>query len=574
MISKVVSVCCYRDHVTWQVASGYIVKNIAAACYEVVVPDHEVLLFSKITPAPYSVIGESHYLKERNLSWLKAQFPANAAFRAGWYLQQFIKIEAARQGRDDDVVLIWDADTVPLKPLNFVTPEKQIVYYKGEEFHPAYFVLIKKLLGLDKIVDFSFIAQCFALKVAWVNEFCREIEEKFRMHWIDAVLMNLDYADGCGFSEYESIGTYLTHRHLEDMRINNTPWERMGNSLIGNISHLEDQKAALLIGDYDFMSFESWDQGKFIDEIPQAAETPVKVAAVRKIPPINLVLLKRFQTLEPSFFDDAVHSVEYALKQAGFETYVSCNVVDPAALNIIWGAHAHFSPPLEQILEIAKPEFSVIFNMEQIAIGNSFVSDEYLSFLAQYRVLDYNVRNIQAMQAHNPRIRASEFPLLPSPQFAADFQIDDSREKSDVVFWGAPSDRRFNTLNALIARGHSARYITNAYGHYLSQEIYDSKICLNIHALQTGIFEIARCLRPLAMGMPVVSEVSHLPELVDWSQSGIYFCEYDQLVDCCQNLLDHPQLVNQAVRKTQHFVHNKAWIEITRNVILDLLKAG
>jgi hypothetical protein len=290
------------------------------------------------------------------------------------------------------------------------------------------------------------------------------------------------------------------------------------------------------------------------------------------IPPINLVLLKRFNTIEPSFFDDTVYSVEYFLKLAGFETYVSCNIVDPRALNIIWGAHAHFSPPLDQILEIAKPEFSVIFNMEQIAFGNSFVSEEYLSFLSEYRVLDYNFKNIQAMQEHNPRIRASEFPVLPSPQFASDFQISSEKESSDVVFWGAPSDRRFNTLNAIIAHGNSARYISNAYGKYLSQEIYNSGICLNVHALQTGIFEIARCLRPLAMGMPVVSEVSQLPKLVDWHQSGIFFCEYDQIVDCCQNLLDNPKLVNQAIRKTQHFVHNKDWIEITRNTIIDLLK--
>ena len=99
-------------------------------------------------------------------------------------------------------------------------------------------------------------------------------------------------------------------------------------------------------------------------------------------------MLKRFNTLEPSFFDDTVHSVEYLLKLAGFKTYLSCNTIDPNTLNIIWGAHAHFSPPLEKILEVAKPENSVIFNMEQIAYGNSFVTPEYINFLSNYRVLD------------------------------------------------------------------------------------------------------------------------------------------------------------------------------------------
>lgn len=285
-------------------------------------------------------------------------------------------------------------------------------------------------------------------------------------------------------------------------------------------------------------------------------------------------MLKRFTTTEPSVFDDTVHSVEYLLKLAGFQTYVSCNVVDPSAFNIIWGAHAHFSPPLDQIREIAKPEYSVIFNMEQIEIGNSFVTLDYLSFLSEYRVLDYNFKNILAMKEFYPLLNGAEFPVLPSPHMASDFSLLDTSEtdRSDIVFWGASSDRRLDALRAINARGNNVRFISNSYGKYLSQEIYSSKMCLNVHALKTGIFEIARCLRPLAMGMPIVSEISQMTKLVDWSQSGVYFCEYDHISDCCQNLLDHPELVNQAIRKTQRFIHNKDWVDIARNVILEMMQ--
>jgi hypothetical protein len=285
-------------------------------------------------------------------------------------------------------------------------------------------------------------------------------------------------------------------------------------------------------------------------------------------------MLKRYTTEEPSFFDDTVHAVDYLLRQAGFQTHVSCNVIDPGLLNIIWGANAHGSPTLDQIRAVARPEFSIIFNMEQIALGNSFVTMDYLNFLSEYRVLDYNHRNIEAMHSYLPQIDAFEFPVLPSPLMASDFSVSKGLDpnKFDVAFWGAKSDRRMHVLQQLVSTGHSVKYIGGAFGRNLSTEIYDSNICLNIHALDTGIFEIARCLRPLSMGMPVVSEMSHTPRLVDWTNSGIFFCQYDELAEKCHELIENPSLVNEALRKTQHFIYDGEWSRQARKIIQELCK--
>src|SRR5471030_1278153 len=143
-----------------------------------------------------------------------------------------------------------------------------------------------------------------------------------------------------------------------------------------------------------------------------------------KIPAINLVLLKRFTTMEPAVFDDTAYSVLHYLKLAGFDAYLSCNVIAPDALNIIWGACPPFSLPLEDIRAIAKPEYSVIFNMEQIASDSNLVTEDYLQFLSEYRVLDYNQRNVDSLLARFPGMHCQEFPLLPAPTFAADFTVD------------------------------------------------------------------------------------------------------------------------------------------------------
>jgi hypothetical protein len=227
---------------------------------------------------------------------------------------------------------------------------------------------------------------------------------------------------------------------------------------------------------------------------------------------------------------------------------------------------------LDQILEVAKPEYSVIFNMEQIAYGNSFVTPEYLGFLEQYRVLDYNMRNIEAMRKYVPSIQAHEFPLLPSPQFASDFTPINEviAERVDVAFWGAPSERRQAALSAIAGASRSTRWITSAYGHYLSSQIHNVGLCVNIHALETGVFELARCLRPLAMGLPVISETSHLPKSVDWSQSGIQFCDYEEIPHYCEELLLNPSLASWQVRKTLRFMHRPEWPELARRVLLAL----
>lgn len=290
------------------------------------------------------------------------------------------------------------------------------------------------------------------------------------------------------------------------------------------------------------------------------------------LPIVNLVMIKAYTTLEPSVFDDTVHSVAFLLKQAGIQTYVSCNSVDPGVLNIIWGAGTHGAPPLEVIRSIAKPEYSIIFNMEQLGSSSNLVSEDYLNFLSEYRVFDYNFNNILELNKRFPALRASEFPVVPSPLLAGDFQIpaDLPATEFDIVFWGAGNDRRLALLREIFARGRTIKTIGGAYGANLSAQIFDSRIALNIHFYESAIFEIARCLRPLAMGLPVVSEHSRMPETVDWSGSGIFFGAYDEIPDLCDRLLAHPQDISMAAKRTRHFISRQDWVAVARDKILGM----
>lgn len=261
-LAKVISVCSAKDRDTWFYASKRIVQFIDAREYLIVVPDHEVSLFEKISSPPYKVIAESLYvgnLKDR----LKNLLPAENHDRIGWYLQQFIKIAAAKDislnGSSEELVLIWDADTVPLKPLSFVNAAGQIIYYQGSEQHPPYFDFIKKAFGLARECQCSFIAQCFPAKVSWLQEFCRSLESSSGMDWMEAILLYVDRTQRAGFSEYESLGTYIWSRHPSEVVFTQKRWERNGRSMLGRPDQLSETQWAGLSTAFDYISFEAWD---------------------------------------------------------------------------------------------------------------------------------------------------------------------------------------------------------------------------------------------------------------------------------------------------------------------------
>ena len=260
-VDQLICVCCQRDAATWEVASQYIVRFIPAKHYKVYVPDRELDFFKTITPSAFELIGESIFTSSFAAE-IKKRLPSRIADQYGWYLQQCIKLSAIQACNTGEVALIWDADTVPIRPLRFIDEQARLMYYQAEENHRPYFDTILRLLGLEKKVNFSFIAQCFVLKASWFGDFCREIEKKHRTSWINAILNSIDFEVGNGFSEFETLGTFITHHYPDQICFTNRKWLRLGNSTIGHLAFLNDQLITTALSDYDFVSFEKWDRAK------------------------------------------------------------------------------------------------------------------------------------------------------------------------------------------------------------------------------------------------------------------------------------------------------------------------
>ena len=62
----------------------------------------------------------------------------------GWYFQQLLKYQFAFHEPEDDYFLIWDADTIPLRKLEFFDGQGRMLLTKAEEYHPRISRLTKK----------------------------------------------------------------------------------------------------------------------------------------------------------------------------------------------------------------------------------------------------------------------------------------------------------------------------------------------------------------------------------------------------------------------------------------------
>ena len=258
----------------------------------------------------------------------------------------------------------------------------------------------------------------------------------------------------------------------------------------------------------------------------------------------NLVSLKpEGFAHHPSFFDDTIDAVANSIEQAGNRVVKTTNRIAVDAINIVWGVGTHLFPSIDTFRRLASPKNTVVFNMEQIGSDSALVTREYLSLLKDYVVLDYNQQNIEALNKKVGSVcRAYEFPVRPSYALNR-FSGAPGRVECDALFYGAMSQRRLKILQKLQSQGLRVR-IARGFGEELSRQIMQSKVVLNIHLHDTAIFEVARVLRPISHGVPVLSEVSVLPTTVSWEKSGVEFFGEKVFVErLCESILKNDECV-------------------------------
>ncbi len=176
---------------------------------------------------------------------------------AGWYFQQLLKFNFCFSEPGDDYYLIWDADTIPLRNMEFFDGQGKMLFVTGDEEHAPYFETYRKLLGEEPGREFSFISQHMIVQKSLLREMLAMIEAHLpgTDPWAWKIMRNLEGASTNLFSEYEMFGHYVKNHHPDRAVFRQLPWLRNGSRLVGGVPSTGDLER--LGKDYAFAAFES-----------------------------------------------------------------------------------------------------------------------------------------------------------------------------------------------------------------------------------------------------------------------------------------------------------------------------
>jgi hypothetical protein len=212
--------------------------------------------FAKTLGADVRLMDEDTLIPGMTLARLRALNEPGFPQGAGWYFQQFLKFAFAFQNIEDDHYLIWDADTVPLRPLEFFDEKNRMIFTEATENHDAYFETYKKLFRHDPRREFSFISQHIIVRKSIAREMLQAIEKNLpgNENWAWKIMRNLGGGGTNRFSEYETLGHYVKNIHPETAVFRQLPWSRDGVRLASTRPSASDLKR--LAEKYHYISFE------------------------------------------------------------------------------------------------------------------------------------------------------------------------------------------------------------------------------------------------------------------------------------------------------------------------------
>lgn len=213
------------------------------------------------------LIDENTLLDNCNLPKIKDFFQNRNTppERAAWYFQQFLKMQAHTIVQEK-YYLIWDADTIPLKPIIFFDEFNRALIHYTTENHTPYFETLKKVLNLKKQAKYSFISEHMLIDKIMMRTLISDIEKQNpNSLWPFSILESIQTKDltKSGFSEYETYGNYclakaphlINERNCSNQILKNY---RHGTQLFGKKPSTKDL-FLLAQTDFHYITFETWE---------------------------------------------------------------------------------------------------------------------------------------------------------------------------------------------------------------------------------------------------------------------------------------------------------------------------
>ncbi|MBE7445840.1 MAG: FkbM family methyltransferase [Planctomycetia bacterium] len=178
----------------------------------------------------------------------------NGSDRTGWLFQQLLKLGGERLSSQEHY-LILDADTIFIRPHVFEFQGKTI-FYCSDEYHKPYFTMYERLLGIKAKCPLSFVSHTMLIEKTKLENLRKEIENKHKTTWYEAIINNIDKSEGSGFSEYETYGNYVFSHYSKEIILEYWFNLSLAKGEIKNIENLKKQ----FLNKYKSISFHSYNK--------------------------------------------------------------------------------------------------------------------------------------------------------------------------------------------------------------------------------------------------------------------------------------------------------------------------
>ena len=208
-------------------------------------------------------INEECLIQRENLIKIFNTRGINETNRINWYHQQFLKMSYSRIC-ENEYYLLWDSDTIPIKPINMFDNGYPLFDMK-DEHHSPYFITLKRLLPNLHFSKLSYISEHMIIKSEYMKNLLDQIEKNNivpgKYFW-EKILMSIDLNEltKSGFSEFEAYGNFVDTIFPKVYKHRNWSSKRDMSKYYGSIEQLSKQDLNWLSKDYYTITFEKWEK--------------------------------------------------------------------------------------------------------------------------------------------------------------------------------------------------------------------------------------------------------------------------------------------------------------------------
>ena len=223
MVYDVIIPVAFKDYSFLKKSYKYLCENLGAEHIFILTNAQMASYLPSIikNDSRFVVINEDHLLSgltyETIHSIIKSQGREHT--NTGWFFQQFLKMGfALSKFCKNEFYMSWDADTIPVKKLEFFDVNNHPYFTMKSEFHQPYFDTMEKLIGLRKANPSSYIAEHMMFNRNVMKELISTIETNSDVDgdtWFEKVMNAIPPEIVCtnSFSEFETYGTYCAKYH-------------------------------------------------------------------------------------------------------------------------------------------------------------------------------------------------------------------------------------------------------------------------------------------------------------------------------------------------------------------------